>query len=142
MKRTIKTKINSQMREKIFNKYNNHCAYCGKIISYKDMQVDHLIPKRLAELGKASWDVVENENNYMPSCRRCNHYKRGNSLEVFRSMIQEIPNKLYRDNYIFKVAEDFGLIKANYSMPIVFYFEDVDKFNTICESWIDIMKGE
>ena len=114
-----------EIRERIFAKYNEHCAYCGKIIAYNEMQVDHLIPKRLAETGKVSLDVVESENNYMPACRRCNHYKRGNSLETFRTMIYEIPNKLHNSNYIFKVGEDFGNIKPIYCMPIVFYFERV-----------------
>lgn len=30
-------------RTAIYNKYSGHCAYCGKEIEYKDMQVDHLI---------------------------------------------------------------------------------------------------
>jgi len=112
-----------EIRERIFAKYNEHCAYCGKVIAYNEMQVDHLIPLRQAENGKVEWDIVESENNYMPACRRCNHYKRGNSLETFRAMIYEIPNKLHHSNYIFKVGEDFGNIKPIYCMPIVFYFE-------------------
>ena len=31
-------------REQVYLKYNGHCAYCGKNIAYKDMQVDHLVP--------------------------------------------------------------------------------------------------
>jgi 5-methylcytosine-specific restriction endonuclease McrA len=115
--------IKREVRERVFAKYDEHCAYCGKIIAYNEMQVDHLIPIRQAEEGKVDWREVENENNYMPACRRCNHYKRGNSLETFRTMIYEIPNKLHHRNYIFKVGEDFGNIKPIYCMPIVFYFE-------------------
>ena len=118
-------KIKKAVRERVFNKYDRHCAYCGKVIAYRDMQVDHLIPIRQAEDGTADWDDVENENNYMPSCRRCNHYKRGNSLEVFRQMIKEIPYKLYRDNYIFEVGRDFGIICADFDAEIQFYFEKV-----------------
>lgn len=114
-----------EIRQKILLKFNNHCAYCGKIIKYNEMQIDHLIPKRLAEQGKVRWDEVENENNYMPACRRCNHYKRAHTLETFRKMISEIPDKLYRDNYIFKVGEDFEIIKANYNKSIKFYFERI-----------------
>ncbi len=105
--------MKKEVRERVFSKFGEHCAYCGKVIAYNEMQVDHLIPKRLAEEGKVDWDIVENEDNYMPSCRRCNHYKRGHSLETFRTMISEIPHKLYRDNYIYKVGEDFGIITAN-----------------------------
>ena len=67
-------------RYAVYNKYNGHCAYCGKKIEIKDMQVDHFKPKR-------SWngdDGADDLSNLMPSCRRCNHYKRANSLELFR----------------------------------------------------------
>lgn len=38
--------INKKIREVVYNKYNGHCAYCGKKIAYKDMQVDHFKPQR------------------------------------------------------------------------------------------------
>lgn len=118
-----------ELREKVFAKYNEHCAYCGNIISYDEMQVDHLIPQRL--IDKYGEEKIECFENYMPSCRRCNHYKRGNSLETFRSAIQEIPHKLYRDNYIYKVGEDFGLIKSTYNAEIRFWFETFEAINKI-----------
>ena len=112
-------------RQKVYEKYNGHCAYCGKELLLKDMQVDHLVSKRDAELGQAWWDEVESFNNYMPSCRRCNHYKRANSLETFRQMIEEIPKKLQRDNYIYKVALDYKLVEEK-PHEIKFYFERVN----------------
>lgn len=114
--------MKKEIREKVFAKYNEHCAYCGKVISYKEMQVDHLIPQRLLAV-EYDFNEIECFENYMPSCRRCNHYKRGNSLETFRTMISEIPNKLHRDNYIYKVGEDFGIVNAQYNSKIEFYFE-------------------
>jgi len=116
--------IKREVRERVFAKYNEHCAYCGKIIAYNEMQVDHLIPIRQAEEGKADWREVENENNYMPSCRMCNHYKRANTLETFRIYIQEIPRKL-RNNYIYKVGVAYGNVIEN-KKPIEFYFETVE----------------
>lgn len=42
-------------RLKIYRKYDGHCAYCGKSIEYKDMQVDHLVPKiEVVTLGGAT----------------------------------------------------------------------------------------
>ena len=114
--------IKKEIREKVYGKYNGHCSYCGKDIAYKEMQVDHLIPQRLLGV-EYDFDEIECFKNYMPSCRRCNHYKRGNSLETFRTMISEIPNKLHRDNYIYKVGEDFGIVKGHYNSKIKFYFE-------------------
>lgn len=121
--------MKKELREKIYNKYNCKCAYCGKDIEYKDMQVDHLIPQRL--IDKYGKDKIECFENYMPTCRRCNHYKRGNSLEAFRKAISEIPTKLYRDNYIYKVGEDFGLIKSIYDAQIIFWFETFDAITKI-----------
>lgn len=60
----------------------------------------------------------------MPSCRRCNHYKRANSLEGWRKMIEEIPNKLLRDSYIYRVALDYELVEPK-PHKVVFYFEQV-----------------
>lgn len=33
-----------RIRELVYNKYGGHCAYCGKKIDIKDMQIDHFIP--------------------------------------------------------------------------------------------------
>lgn len=119
--------MKKKIREQVYNKYQGHCAYCGKKIEYKDMQLDHIIPQwHLDDIRfNWQWDKIETIENYMPSCRRCNHYKRGNSLETFRKMIEEIPSKLFRDNYIFKVACDYGLFNSE-NQKIKFYFETVE----------------
>ena len=122
--------MNKKQREQVYNKYGGHCAYCGKEIEYKDMQVDHLIPQRRATThagrGRLPIEVIENEENYMPSCRRCNHYKRAHSLETFRRYIEEIPEKLTRDNYIYKVGLLYNLIEEH-PKKIKFYFEQVEE---------------
>lgn len=111
--------FNKKTREAVYAKYNGHCAYCGREIAYKDMQVDHFIAKR-------GWNENGSDNiaNLMPACRMCNHYKRANSLEVFRMYIQEIPRKL-RENYIYKVGVAYGNIIEN-EKPIAFYFEKME----------------
>lgn len=106
--------IKKSERIAIYEKYDGHCAYCGKAIEYKEMQVDHMTPLRLGGADEMS--------NYMPACRRCNHYKRGGSLEGFRKLVEAIPDKLERDNYIYRVGLDFGNVKPD-KKPIVFYFE-------------------
>ena len=40
-------------------------------------------------------------------------------------MIEEIPQKLFRDNYIYKVGLDYGLLSPN-EHKVMFYFEQVD----------------
>lgn len=118
--------ISKKMREAIYNKFGGRCAYCGKKIAYKDMQVDHLIPIQRERFGKFTEDQIECFENYMPTDRRCNHYKRAHSLEAFRKMIEEIPKKLFRDSYIYKVGLDYGLVEAH-EHKITFYYEQFDK---------------
>ena len=110
--------ISKKTREAVYHKYNGHCAYCGRAIAYKDMQVDHFQPLRAWGIEDAGTDDI---SNLMPSCRMCNHYKRANTLETFRRYIQEIPKKL-RENYIYKVGLVYGNV-VEAEKPIVFYFE-------------------
>lgn len=114
-------RLTKQERVDVYNKYNGHCAYCGEKIEYKDMQVDHLIPLR-------NWDKSHTEeelwnfSNLMPSCRSCNHYKRANDVETFRKKIETIPKKLFRDNYLFKVAVKYDIFEDR-ECEVLFYFE-------------------
>lgn len=114
--------ISKKTRVAVYEKYDGHCAYCGKEIEYKEMQLDHMIPRQRERFKKYTEEEIECFENYMPSCRRCNHYKRAHSLETFRQMIEEIPNKLFRDNYIYKVGLDYGLVSAH-KQKVIFYFE-------------------
>lgn len=114
--------IPKKVRERVHAKFDGHCAYCGRRISYRDMQVDHFKPVGAYREENRGTDDFE---NLMPSCRMCNHYKRAHSLETFRRYIEEIPRKL-KDNYIYKVGVAYGLIVEN-KKPIMFYFEEVDK---------------
>ena len=74
-------------RLKVYNKYSGHCAYCGREIEYKDMQVDHIIPKQRGWQYQPvkGEDVME---NYNPSCRRCNFRKGILSIEQFREELK------------------------------------------------------
>lgn len=106
-------------RQKVYEKYGGRCAYCGKEIEYKDMQVDHFVPlEGYSQKGTNDFD------NLMPACRRCNHYKRANSLEGWRRMLESIPQRLERDSYIYRVALDYGLVESK-PHRIKFYFEEV-----------------
>lgn len=122
--------ISKKVRQAVYDKYDGHCSYCGKKIEYKEMQLDHLIPKQRERFKRYSEEEIECFDNYMPSCRRCNHYKRAHSLECFRQMIEEIPKKLIRDSYIFKVGLDYNLLSVN-EHKITFYFEQFEDKNTL-----------
>ena len=104
-------------RQKVYEKYNGHCAYCGKAIAIKDMQVDHILPQR-----NGGTDDIDNLN---PSCRMCNHYKDAYSIESFRNFaLGGLLDRLMKI-YIFRVALDYGMITIN-NWDKKFYFEKTD----------------
>ena len=105
--------MTKKMRERIYTKYNGHCAYCGKEISIKDMQVDHIIPRY--HKGE------DNEENLNPACRACNFYKSTWTMETFRENIRTMIDRLEKV-FIFKLAVKYGLIEIK-KKPIKFYFE-------------------
>ena len=45
-------------------------------------------------------------------------------------MIEEIPKKLFRDNYIYKVGLDYGLVEPH-EHKIKFYFEQIEELKKI-----------
>ena len=114
--------LSPKVREAVYYKYDGHCAYCGKKLDTKEFQVDHLIPVQRERFGKYTEDQIECFENYTPSCRVCNHYKRAHSLETFRRYIEEIPLKLQRDSYIYRIGKNYDLIEER-PRKIKFYFE-------------------
>lgn len=109
--------IPKKVRQKVYDKYNGHCAYCGKKIEYKDMQVDHIKSHYLEgsdELG-----------NYNPSCRQCNFYKGTMSIEDFRIQLTKLRERLHKV-YIYRLSISYGLIEEK-DNSIQFYFEKVGK---------------
>ena len=117
--------ISKKTRQAVYEKFQGRCAYCGREIAYKDMQVDHFKPQRAWNKEESGTDEI---NNLMPSCRMCNHYKRAHSLETFRRYIAEIPRKL-QENYIFKVSVVYGNVQVD-EKEIKFYFEGVQDHDT------------
>ena len=115
---TKRKAISKSTRTSVYLMYNGHCAYCGKEIKYKDMQVDHKKPLRLGGIN----DIT----NYLPACRSCNHYKSTLDVEGYRKYLQDIHKRLMRDSIPYQVAERFGIVK-HISNDILFYFEKVNR---------------
>lgn len=119
---------NKTDRIKIHNKFGGKCSYCGKQVEFKEMQVDHMMPKIAYEVGlygkRLQWNHNLNDfENLMPSCRRCNHYKSDYSLEEFRRLIFTLDDRL-KKHYINKVAIDFEMMVV-YPFSGLFYFETI-----------------
>lgn len=128
--------LNKTIREHVHKKHAGRCGYCGLEISYKEMQVDHIIPQvdflthiknqyRIPEFLKHLTECdVNHIDNLMPSCRVCNKWKSWFSLEQFRIEISEQVKRLndYSSNY--RIAKKYNLVSENVR-PIVFYFESI-----------------
>ena len=118
--------INKKTRLFVHQKLKGHCGYCGKEIKLKDMQIDHMNPKCFRSLNHVLFDGVivdktDDVENLMPTCRRCNHYKRDDTVEGFRRSIKTLHERLERF-YIHKVALDYGIVKIE-PFDGLFYFE-------------------
>ena len=112
-------------RQKVYDKYNGHCAYCGCKIKFKEMQVDHLVAQRKYSLGIAHkhTDKLMNEfDNLMPSCRYCNKWKNDFDIEFFRLEISRQLKRLNEYNANYRFAKRYGLIEET-PKQIIFYFE-------------------
>lgn len=113
------------MRQRVYDKCNGHCAYCGTKITIKEMQVDHVISKYNWEQQKNHLPNVNHIDNLLPSCRYCNRLKDTCSLEVFREQVSLQLQRAndYSANY--RMAKRYGQV-IEQPTPIVFYFEKLN----------------
>lgn len=116
----MRKKLTKTERICVHNKCGGHCAYCGCVLDYKDMQVDHVKPLRIGGDDEMS--------NMLPACRSCNHYKATLDIEEFRRYLSGITKRLMRDSIPFQVAARFGIVKYG-NDAITFYFETLPQTN-------------
>lgn len=121
--------IKKEIRQKVYEKCDGHCGYCGKEIEYKQMQVDHIKPLYRNDKVETLevWGVERGTNefeNLMPSCSRCNKWKSTFSLEMFREQISNQITRLNRDSSNYRMAKDYGLIQET-DKKVIFYYEKI-----------------
>jgi len=118
-------------RQKVLDKYNGHCAYCGCEITQKTMQVDHIKNQHGFWIGKKGYQVhkgikddtdINGIDNLNPACAVCNKWKSTFSIEDFRYEISEQINRAEKTSANFRMAKRYGLIQV-LDKPIKFYFE-------------------
>ena len=118
--------LSKAVRERTYQRYNGHCAYCGRAIEYKQMQVDHYYPQCKARFYLRRFKIdVHAETNLMPTCRRCNHYKRAATPKQFKELMKTLHERL-EALYIVKVAVDFGMAVIK-PFDGLFYFERLER---------------
>jgi 5-methylcytosine-specific restriction endonuclease McrA len=118
--------ISVKKREVVYNKFKGKCAYCGNPLLYKNMDVDHIVPKhrgsthseiRAYGLEKGTNDI----ENLNPSCKSCNSSKSTFTVSNWKKQLELKHDRLLRDNASYRILNRFGAIK--YNNNITFHFE-------------------
>ena len=102
----------------IFNKYNGHCAYCGREIKLNGFEVDHFEALRRND----EWGGSDDIENKIPACMPCNRSKATFTIEVWREQLQNKIKSLNRDSATYRAAKRFGLVYETGAV-IQFYYE-------------------
>lgn len=124
--------MDENLRKQVFAKYNGHCAYCGKAITIRQMQIDHFVPLR----RRTSQEAIDRFNrnnvqqikkgtndlsNLMPACEICNTVKGEKTLDKFRQIIQTIGKDTLKGKNA-KLSLAYGLVEYH-PHSVKFYFE-------------------
>jgi 5-methylcytosine-specific restriction endonuclease McrA len=97
-------RISRQDREKVLQKHNCKCAYCGNALSMQTLKLD------------------STNNQLYPSCMRCKRRKGSKSIEQFRFHIKSEHNRLQYLNSKYSLCKDYGLV-ADVTNDVIFHFE-------------------
>ena len=97
----------------VYKKYDGHCAYCGKKITFKEFQVDHIDPDYTKNRNR--------ENNLNPCCKECNIWKCNYQIEVYREKVKDLETYLVK-RLAFKVGKNYGVLEFK-KWDERFYFE-------------------
>ena len=120
-------KIKKEIRLKVFNKFNQHCAYCGCVLQYNKMQVDHIEPvfRKSTQEELSRYGRIKGANkieNYNPSCGSCNSSKSTFTVEEWRKQILKKLTVLNRDSSTYRILKRFNLVEEKEEL-VEFYFE-------------------
>lgn len=75
-------------RKHLYQRDRGLCMYCGDHIKYKEMQIEHVVPR--CQGGRTVWD------NIVAACHRCNHSKGSKTPEQAGLQLLAVP---YVPNY-------------------------------------------
>lgn len=115
--------FSKKIRQAVWGMYGKNCAYCGEPINYKEMQVDHFIPKERFHMFARKLNYsVDDFVNLKPSCQKCNNFKNVWLIEEWRTELEKQVKRGRAKSINFRFAEKFGLIKVT-DNPVKFHFE-------------------
>ena len=130
---TKRKAITKETRQKVWEKYHGHCAYCGKEIAIGEMPVAHAVPYAGEWYGRDREKVrqmiddnsINDFSNLMPACRSCNFYKGGWDIETMRQNIQGTLSHTCQSTFQTRLAIQYGMIEYH-PWDGKFYFEKQD----------------
>jgi len=107
-------------RQRVYDKYDGKCAYCGCEL-VKGWHVDHINP--------IVYGGTNDLNNLNPSCKYCNNYKCHSKLETFRTYTKQMLNEklhyLFKSKTKMQVAINLGSVTLK-EWDGLFYFETLN----------------
>lgn len=93
-------KFTAYEKETVYERYNGHCAICGRPVSKKKMTISHRTP-----LSKGGTNGMD---NLLLSCWSCSQAKQNLSMEEFYQKIGEL--FFYNADEIAKVIKDRDIV--------------------------------
>ena len=114
--------IPKQVRQKVYDKYDGHCAYCGCELDMKSMQVDHVDAVYRAEYEGR--EIDNSIDNLMPACRQCNFYKGTSTIDEFRRKILHLERTILA-GFSVRLAQKYGIVQVK-EWDMKFYFEKIN----------------
>ena len=82
MEQIKRRRLSAKERNDFYKMYGGRCAYCGTQITFRGMQIDHIIPLAI--------NCEYTKENMLPACRTCRRIKGTSDIEYFRKTISHI----------------------------------------------------
>lgn len=98
----IKSLEDPFVRESLFRGYNKRCVYCRNPLLFRNMQIDHIIPKSygkeraISNYGLNPDFELDSYYNLVPSCASCNNIKRAKIYNKIQTLfiLNEVKSKV------------------------------------------------
>ena len=103
--------MKKELRQKVHFKYCGKCAYCGKNIKYKEMQVDHIHPQHLSHLENLDNESLLNyclTNKYASDLCKDDNFWEKRFKNIFGELGTTKPEKRSWKNHFLTVLYHLG----------------------------------
>lgn len=124
MKAGTRKRLSQKERKAVYELCDGHCAYCGKEITIREMQVDHYLSFEFGFAITQGKGEIDSMDNYLPACRSCNYRKSGGHIESFRRSVTALHDVLMRDSVTYRDAVRFGQVTPSQHVQ-QFYYEKI-----------------